>query len=544
MLTSLDIRLKNLETNYDFIIIGAGSAGCLLANRLSANPLHKVLLIEAGGSDRHFWSRIPIGYFKSIYNEKFARVFETEPSEGTGGRAITWPRGRIIGGSSSINGLIFIRGQKDDFDDWQSLGADGWDFQTVLPFFRKLEDYKGGESQFRGNLGELKVDDLRLKHPACEAWLKAACNWGLPPIDDFNGQKSLGAGRYQLTLDGRWRSSSATAFLHPVANRGNLTILPNSLVHKINFSGKRATGVEAKCGQSLKSFKAKKIILSAGALQSPQILQLSGIGPSSLLKKHGIKVIYDSIGVGKNLQDHYQMRTIVQMRNGLSLNTDSRNPFKMGLHGLRWLKDGSGILSVGAGQVGAGACTKYAKNGRPDIQLLVMPLSANKPGEPLHDYPGFTVTVWQCHPKSRGSIEIQSKNPEKAPIIQPNYLSDKHDQKVMVDGIKIIRGIYNMAPFRDLWNTEILPGPNVNSDSEILDCIYNNAGTVYHPVGTCRMGKDEAAVVDPELRVIGVESLYVADASVMPKITSANTNAPSLMIGEKAAYHILQHHAQ
>ncbi len=543
-MTELITRLKNLENNYNFIIIGAGSAGCLLANRLSANPHHKVLLVEAGGSDRHFWSRIPIGYFKSIYNEKFSRIFETEPSDGSGGRAIKWPRGRIIGGSSSINGLIFIRGQKEDFDDWQSLGANGWDFQKVLPFFRKLECYKGGENQYRGNLGELKVDDLRLRHPACEAWLEAAKDWGLPFINDFNGRDSFGVGRYQLTLDGRWRSSSATAFLHPVAKRSNLTILSNSLVQKIIFSGKRATGVEVKSNQSIKTFKAEKIILCAGALQSPQILQLSGIGAANLLNKHGIEVIHDAKGVGQNLQDHYQMRTIVQMRNGLSLNTDSRNPLKMALHGLKWLKDGSGILSVGAGQVGAGACTKYAKEDRPDIQLLVMPLSVDKPGEPLHDYPGFTVTVWQCHPKSRGSVEIQSKDPEKAPKIQPNYLSDKHDQNVMIDGVKIIRNIYNKPAFRDLWDTEILPGKDVRSDSEILDCIRNNSGTVFHPVGTCRMGTDKTAVVDPELRVNGVESLYVADASVMPKITSANTNAPSLMIGEKAAHHILEHYTQ
>ncbi len=536
--------MKNMEKLYDFIIVGAGSAGCLLANRLSANPAHKVLLVEAGSSDRRFWSRLPIGYYKTIYNKTFSRVFETEPCEGSGGRAIKWPRGRIIGGSSSINGLIFIRGQKDDFDDWQTLGATGWDFQTVLPFFRKLEGYKGGESQFRGSFGELKVDDLRLRHPACEAWLKAAIEWGLPPIDDFNGSESFGSGRYQLTLDGRWRSSSARAFLHPIAHRENLTVVSDTLVEKITFSSKRATGIVARRNGVQETYQAKKIVMSAGALQSPQILQLSGIGPAALLQEHNIPVVHQSDEVGQNLQDHYQMRTIVQMRNRMSLNIDSRNPLKMAIQGLKWLKDGSGILSVGAGQVGAGACTKYAEDGRPDVQLLVMPLSVDKPGEPLHDYPGFTATVWQCHPKSRGSVEIRSTDPAEDPKIQPNYMSDEHDQKVMVEGVKMMREIYHMDAFRDLWNTEIVPGSNVNSDAAILDYIRHNGGTVFHPVGTCRMGADHSAVVDPELRVNGVEGLYVADASVMPKITSANTNAPSLMIGEKAAHHILQHQAQ
>ena len=536
--------MKNMEKLYDFIIVGAGSAGCLLANRLSANPAHKVLLVEAGSSDRRFWSRLPIGYYKTIYNKTFSRVFETEPCEGSGGRAIKWPRGRIIGGSSSINGLIFIRGQKDDFDDWQTLGATGWDFQTVLPFFRKLEGYKGGESQFRGSFGELKVDDLRLRHPACEAWLKAAIEWGLPPIDDFNGSESFGSGRYQLTLDGRWRSSSARAFLHPIAHRENLTVVSDTLVEKITFSSKRATGIVARRNGVQETYQAKKIVMSAGALQSPQILQLSGIGPAALLQEHNIPVVHQSDEVGQNLQDHYQMRTIVQMRNRMSLNIDSRNPLKMAIQGLKWLKDGSGILSVGAGQVGAGACTKYAEDGRPDVQLLVMPLSVDKPGEPLHDYPGFTATVWQCHPKSRGSVEIRSTDPAEDPKIHPNYMSDEHDQKVMVEGVKMMREIYQMDAFRDLWDTEIVPGSNVNSDAAILDYIRHNGGTVFHPVGTCRMGADHSAVVDPELRVNGVEGLYVADASVMPKITSANTNAPSLMIGEKAAHHILQHQAQ
>lgn len=527
--------------NFDFIIVGAGSAGCLLANRLSADPSHNVLLVEAGHSDRRLWSQLPIGYYRTIYNERYSRVFDTEPSQGTNGRGIKWPRGRIIGGSSSINGLIFIRGQPQDFDDWQDMGASGWSYQDVLPYFRKLECYASGENQYRGNMGELKVDDLRLRHPACEAWLEAAKNWGLPALDDFNGTESFGRGRYQLSLDGRWRSSSSRAFLWPALKRSNLSVVSGALVERVIIEKRRAVGIAyGKNGQSMQAFGGR-IILSAGTLQTPQLLQLSGVGPAPVLKRHGIDVVLDMAAVGQNLQDHYQMRTIVKVENSLSLNSDIRNPFKIAGWIFDWLKDGSGMLSVGAGQVGAGACTKYAEGRRPDIQILVMPLSVDKPGEPLHNYPGFTVTVWQCHPLSRGSIEIQSRDPRVQPRISPNYLSHPHDRKVLVEGVKILREIYRQPPFAELWSEEIVPGENVTSDEAILEAVKSGGGTVFHPAGTCRMGSDDQAVVDPELRVREIAGLYIVDASVMPKVASANINAAVLMIGEKAAAHILTH---
>jgi len=525
---------------YDYIIVGSGSAGSVVANRLSADPNCNILVLEAGGHDRNFWLKLPVGYFKTIYDPRFSRIFNTEPSEGDGHRGIVWPRGRIVGGSSSINGLVYIRGQHEGFEDWESLGAEGWTYEEILSHFRQLERFGGRDDKYLGRDGDLAVSELRNDNPACQAWIEAAKQYGLPANPNFNGQSTYGVGSYHLSIGKRLRASASVAFLHPALKRSNLTLQTHALVSRVELENGLATGVTWTTNGKTYSAKAKReVILCAGALQSPQILQLSGIGSTEVLKEHGIPVVVNSPEVGENLQDHYQIRLLLKLTQKISLNDDVRNPIKLAKMGFDWLLKGRGPLTVGAGQVGGGACTEYASPGRPDIQFNVMPLSVDKPGAPLHRYSGFTASFWQCHPESRGTAHIQSPNPSKQPKIAPNYLSTKLDQNVMVAGVKLLRNIHSQPAFRHLWNEETVIGKDRQSDSEILEAIRTMGGTVFHPVGTCRMGNDSSSVVDPQLRVRGVQRLRVIDASVMPKIVSANTNAATLMVGEKGASIIL-----
>jgi choline dehydrogenase len=523
---------------FDYVIVGAGSAGCVLANRLSADAGVRVAVLEAGGWDRNLWLRLPVGYFKTIYDERFSRLFATEPGEGTAGRSITWPRGRIVGGSSSINGLLYIRGQREDYDDWASKGASGWDYRSVLPYFKRSERYEGGESEFHGAGGELGVSELRNDHPYCRAWLDAAQQYGLPYNPDMNGRTPYGVGSYQLSIRNGWRSSASRAFLYSALGRPNLTVLPRVHVNRIVFDGVRAVGVECRrAGSSSTELIrcTREVILAAGTIQSPQILQLSGIGPSDLLRRHGVDVLVEAPEVGENLKDHYQARTIVRLKERMSLNDDVRNPIKVMAMGLDWLLRHRGPLTVGAGQVGGFAKTPYAEDGRADMQFNVMPLSVDKPGDPLHDYSGFTASACQCRPLSRGRIAIRSTDPLASPRIEANYLAEPLDRKTLVAGIRMLREIYAQRAFRGLIAGEVLPGKDRQTDDDLLDFARAAGGTVFHPIGTCRMGSDERAVVDPQLRVRGVVGLRVIDASIMPDMISCNTNAASIMIGEKGA---------
>ena len=527
------------DRDFDYIIVGAGSAGCVLANRLSADPGKRVLLLEAGGSDVNPWIHIPVGYFKTMHNPATDWCYITEPDEGIASRRLQWPRGKVLGGSGSLNGLLYVRGQPQDYDRWAQLGNQGWSFEEVLPYFKKSEDQERGADAYHGVGGPLKVSDLRLRRPIADYFIQAATQTGIPLNPDYNGPRQEGVAYFQQTAHKGFRWSTAKGFLRPARKRPNLEVLTKAHTTRILFEGDRAIGVEyLSRGKSHQIRAAREVVLAAGAIGSPQLLQLSGIGARSLLDDVGVPLIKDLPGVGQNLQDHLQIR-LVYKTSQRTLNDEVNNIFKRGWVGLQYLLSRTGPLTLAASQVAI-----FTKSNpqveRPDIQFHMQPLSADKPGEGAHKFSAFTASVCQLRPHSRGYLAIRSRDPLEHPAIHPNYLSDDRDHQVAIDGIKVARRIAGAPALSKHIIEEYVPGYQYQSDAELLDAARRYSQTIYHPTSTCRMGQDAMAVVDERLRVHGVSGLRVADASIMPEIVSGNTNAPTIMIAEKASDMILE----
>ena len=519
---------------YDFVIIGAGSAGCVLANRLSEDPGVSVLLLEAGGADWNPWIHVPVGYFKTMHNPATDWCYLTDPDEGIKGRRLQWPRGKVLGGSSSLNGLLYIRGQREDYDGWAAAGNKGWDYDSVLPYFKKSECQERGGNEYHGTEGPLHVSDLRLRREIAERFIEAAKAAGIPYNPDVNGATQEGVGYFQQTSYKGFRCSTARAFLRPALKRRNLTLVKRAHCQRLLLEGKRVLGVEYRQGERLQRVKAnREVLLASGAIGSPQILQCSGIGNPEHLTGVGIDCLHELPGVGENLQDHLQIRLVFKTR-CRTLNDEVRHLLKKLAVGTQYVLTRTGPLTLAASQV---CVFTRSRDGleRPDIQFHMQPLSADKPAEGVHPFSAFTASVCQLRPTSRGSIRITSPDPGVYPSIQPNYLSTEEDCRVAVDAIKMARRIAEQVPLAEVITDEYVPGPQYQSDEELLDAARHYSQTIYHPAGTCKMGHDIFSVVDDQLRVHGLEGVRVVDASIMPVIISGNTNAPTIMIAEKAA---------
>ena len=520
---------------FDYIIVGAGSAGCVLANRLSADPNVSVLLLEAGGKDNYIWIHIPVGYLFTINNPRTDWCFMTEPQAGLNGRALNYPRGKTLGGCSSINAMIYMRGQARDYDGWRQMGNRGWGWDDVLPYFRRSEDYTPGADEFHGTGGEWRVEATRLRWEILDAFRDAAVETGIPPTDDFNRGDNEGCGYFKVNQKRGVRWSTAKAFLRPAIGRANLTVMTNAHAGRILLDGKRATGLAfRRDGAALRAAARGEVILTAGAIGSPQLLQLSGIGPGEVLAQSGIDVVHPLAGVGRNLHDHLQLRLIYQVQNTRTMNQQAGSLFGRAAMGLEYFLFRRGPLTMAPSQLGAFAKSDPSRE-TPDLQFHIQPLSLDKFGEPLHDFPAFTASVCNLRPQSRGTVQITGPDPKAPPAISPNYLDHPADRTVAVASIRLTRRICTAPALARFRPTEFLPGAGLESDADLDRAAGDIGTTIFHPVGTCRMGADDTAVVDDRLRVHGLTGLRVVDASIMPAITSGNTNSPTIMIAEKAA---------
>jgi len=520
---------------YDYIVVGAGSAGCVLAARLSEDPATRVLLLEAGPPDRSIWIHLPIGYGKTMWDSRYNWCFQTDPEPTMNGRRIYWPRGKTLGGSSAINGLIYIRGQREDYDHWRALGNIGWGYDDVLPYFICSEGNERGAGPFHGGDGPVCVSNIAHRHTLIDAFIDGAVSLGIPRNDDFNGATQEGAGYFQLTTRKGWRSSAATAYLKPARRRPNLRIETGAYATRLLLEGRRATGVSYRqSGHDLEARCTREVLLAAGAIQSPQLLQLSGIGPPTLLAQHGIAIVHELLGVGENLQDHLQIRLIYECTQPITTNDELRSLSGRIKIGLQWLFARRGPLAVGINQGGCFMRALPFESATPDIQFHVATLSADVAGGAVHPFSGFTLSTCQLRPASRGRVAINSRDPMQPPSMRPNYLTEEIDRRTTVAGMRAARAIAQSEPMRPFVRREVSPGRQAVDDDALLEFARNNGATIFHPSGTCKMGGDATAVVDARLRVHGIGGLRVVDCSIMPVLISGNTNAPVVMIAEKA----------